>query len=216
MVPDLSSFLSIVSMANGLDSVSTVQAIRHIKDKVRGCELAPCPLDTAKGRATVAPSGESALDFSRYKWYTNSMNMQITEIVDAIADEAGNIEFEDSSSLVYENDGWVTLPEMEDPVRARNNCFGATHAIDEFIVTRIGVDADSSAHVVGTVFTDGKAHWANMICMPEADMVIDYTARQFDESVAVPLVLPVYEWAKWVSARVEQRYGAKLDNMIVH
>lgn len=144
------------------------------------------------------------------------MNIQITEIVDALAEEAENIEFEDASSLADEQGEWVTLTDMEDPARAGNNCFGATHAIDEFIVTSIGVDEDSSARTVEAVFTDGKVHWANIIRMPEADMVIDYTARQFDESVAVPLVLPVDEWAQWVSARVEQRYGAALGSMNVN
>lgn len=140
----------------------------------------------------------------------------MTEILEALACEADIIEFEDSSSLADENDGWVTLADMEDAVRAGNNCFGATHAVDEFIVTSIGVDEDSSAHTVEAVFADGKVHWANIIRMPEADMVIDYTARQFDKSVAVPLVLPVDKWAQWVSGLVEQRYGVALDSMNVN
>lgn len=123
----------------------------------------------------------------------------VATAVAALASRAHRIVVVDASALAADPHdvavpGPVTLADLSDPHRAAGNCLPATTAVTEHL-------RDLTDATLGTAeawFDSGHSrpgHVATTLALTDGDVwVVDFTARQFDPTCPVPLVVPVGDW----------------------
>ncbi|MGV8846097.1 hypothetical protein [Tessaracoccus sp.] len=128
-------------------------------------------------------------------------------------------EFPNSCPLFDEDEGeeqdWIRLGAMASPEYANNNCYGATHAVDELIVTQVGQEPGVGYGTVELEWETG-VHWANTLTCDRTAWVVDYTARQFNPALPFPYVAPLASWKDVIDGYVAAQYGAPASQTHLH
>lgn len=100
----------------------------------------------------------------------------------------------------YGVDTECTVADMADRLKATNNCWDASEAVLKRHLTDFQVYAERV--LVSGIQTPAGNHYAILCIKGEHEIIIDYTARQFDETVAYPLVIDAYQWQEWVESKI--------------
>lgn len=123
--------------------------------------------------------------------------------VTAYADE---LEFDDNSAL---EENYCTLAEMRDPSKALNNCFSASSAIVEELASEVRRDG-GELDLKTVTFEDESPHHAVRYAGPDGvGVVVDYTARQYDEALPFPLVLEEAKWEALIARKAHAKFGIR-------
>lgn len=126
----------------------------------------------------------------------------VSDLISDIESEAYLIEFPNHNSTSSED--WLSLEELiRNDKLCENNCDAVSGEIYNYLeetsphnhqeiseIDLIQLDYTKGAHVA-TSFTVGKQKW-----------VIDYTARQFDTTLPVPLVIPQDKWEELIDSYI--------------
>lgn len=97
-----------------------------------------------------------------------------------------------------------TLDQMSDGCIAEDNC----HYTTDFLLSGSLLDLIDAPHERSKVYVEcqhGQNHIAVLLKFPETgeSIVLDFTARQYDESVAFPLVLSKEDWFEFVKENID-------------
>lgn len=132
------------------------------------------------------------------------------DLVSYVLDEADHIEFLDHSPTGGQ---WATLTDMRQPARAGNNCWAATHALIEHLIEQIGLDPDQDIAAVELTYSAG-VHWAPVLRYATGEQVIlDFTARQFDPATTFPLTASLEDWKQQVDTWVHDLHGETTSDL---
>lgn len=150
---------------------------------------------------------------------TGSDFVEAVRVADQFADCAGDLFFDSDNGA---HDREVSLAEMADPEVAGNNCFAASTAVWQ----ELDDDPPSGYRplMIELATTnpespvDSGVHWAVVLQAPDgAEMVLDFTARQFDAGLPWPLVAPVDEWRGLILSRIRGKHGGEFSSeFLVH
>lgn len=145
---------------------------------------------------------------------------RVDEIVNQLADCGDDVWFASDNG---EFDRDVTLAEMADPDIAGNNCFAASSAIWADLESDPDLEESGWTPLMIELGTknpesakDSGVHWA--VLMKDRygrEIILDYTARQFDPDLPFPLVAPVDEWRGTILDRVRAKHGGELSSEYV-
>lgn len=151
----------------------------------------------AEGGVALAPADATEL----------AVPVRVAVIADLLLAGARGYWFRDES-YQPDDDDWepdlVNLALMDDPDLAVNNCHAASYAAWEAI-------DDADANIARLSFTTSTSmspvHFAPTVVDPETGRVwvIDFTARQYDQQVAFPLVEPLESWRGRIDGYVSER-----------
>lgn len=115
------------------------------------------------------------------------------------------VELADHSGLG--SDEYITLSELrENPETLANNCHAASLAIaeelegDEEVVELLSIN-----------YEDGYTHHAVSLKSPDGvEVILDYTAAQYDSSLPIPFVAERARWQSTIEDRVLKKHGTKI------
>lgn len=120
---------------------------------------------------------------------TRSILDDIRSNLDYIMEDVENIEVANHSAVGGE---WVTIADMADADIARNNCWAASNEIYENLEVEEYANI-AEVDIVGVV-AEGVSHYAVYLANEEEEVVLDFTARQFDPTAPFPYVVPLNVW----------------------
>lgn len=120
---------------------------------------------------------------------TRSILNDIRNNIDYIVDDVAEYEVANHSSTGGE---WVTVADMADADIARNNCWVTSNEIYENLDIESYADIEE-VDIVGVV-AEGVSHYGVYLANSEEEVVLDFTARQFDPSAPFPYVVPLKVW----------------------
>lgn len=125
---------------------------------------------------------------------------RVDEAVEEITDHAYEIEFLDHSAMAEEDD-WLTIRDLYNPEFAQNNCHAASCEVLEQVNFHSFINFDTSEIVV--VDEEWVRHYA--ICLKDGDeeVIVDFTARQFNATAEVPLIMEREAWLEWLRIQVD-------------
>lgn len=98
-----------------------------------------------------------------------------------------------------------TVADMEDGVKASNNCWDASEAVLERHLSDFQGCMEQA--FISGIQTPAGNHYAILCVQGSDEVIIDYTARQFDTDAPYPLIMDAWEWQDWVEGRIG-RQGA--------
>jgi hypothetical protein len=97
-----------------------------------------------------------------------------------------------------------SMTDLQDPVVAKNNCgivtaqlvkdvdFSSLH--EDFTVKFTGIQSPAGCHYGILLSMSGVPE--------EESVIIDFTARQFDSSSPIPLIMDCWEWQVWTESKL--------------
>lgn len=126
-----------------------------------------------------------------------SLLEQLMDNLDEIYCDAEEIEFLNHSDDEAE---YVTIYEMKNPDLARNNCAPASHQVIEDMALYLYADFDT----VTTISIDEPwiRHYAVCFTKGDEEVVLDFTARQFNPNAPLLMALPRSQWEQWLLSRI--------------
>lgn len=97
-----------------------------------------------------------------------------------------------------------TMDDLQDPVVAKNNCGIVTAQLVREI-NFSSLHEDFTAKFTG-IQSPAGCHYGILLSMKglpeEESIIIDFTARQFDSSSPIPLVMDCWEWQLWTESKL--------------
>lgn len=121
---------------------------------------------------------------------------QLLNNLDEIYDDAMEIEFLNHSNS---DDEYLTVYDMKSPDLARNNCAPVSWQVIEDMTLNLYATFDS----VETICIDEPwiRHYAVCFTRGSEEIVLDFTARQFNCNAPLLMALPRAEWEQWLLSR---------------
>lgn len=122
-----------------------------------------------------------------------------------IHDDAHEVEFANHNSD-YDDD-WMTLGELlEHDAYYRNNCDPLSGELCEYLTSAMSPDDEFENVSTVHLFYGSGIHAAVRLEVEGEPWVLDYTARQFDTSLPVPLMLPQHKWEALIDHHIWTAY----------
>lgn len=118
-----------------------------------------------------------------------TMESKVQHWVDTVTSCAGTI-------YVMTSNGMRSLEAMSDGDAARNQCWKVAKAVTALAVKIPDVGADFTG-----LSSSKGSHYATMIHWADTEIIVDFTASQYDPEAPFPLVADKRVWEHWV-----QRY----------
>ena len=124
---------------------------------------------------------------------------KVHEAVDFILHDAEGLEYENYSTS--HSGQFVTLDLMAQPHIAADNCYATTDFLlnHPYLLDNITAMHERSSIVVVSEY-NGSSHSAVLLSFPDQSdrVVLDFTARQFDESIPFPHIASESEWIQFM------------------
>jgi hypothetical protein len=118
-----------------------------------------------------------------------------------IESEANTIEFPNHNAASGED--WLTLEELiENDNLYENNCDAVSGEIYNYLEEMASHYPEISKIDLVQLNYNKGAHVAVTATIDESEWVLDYTAKQFDSSLPVPLLVPRQEWENLIDAYI--------------
>lgn len=133
----------------------------------------------------------------------NALLREVLELEATISKEVRNLVFPAARKEMGAAE--YAVHQLADTAVARDNCHVSSEAIlngfnfaekltqVEAIVS--GIETPAGNHV-GVLLTRKTGQWS------EDNVMIDYSARQFDPDIAFPLIMDAWEWQEWVESKL--------------
>lgn len=125
--------------------------------------------------------------------------------IDEIMDDVSGLEVANHSSTGGE---WVSIADMADADIARNNCWVVSNEVYENIELEAYASIEE-VDIVGVV-AEGVSHYGVYLSNGTEEVVLDFTARQFDASAPFPYVVPLNVWKGYI----EHMTGKEMEIVI--
>jgi hypothetical protein len=122
---------------------------------------------------------------------------EVSDLISDIESEASSIEFPNHNHASGED--WLSLEELiQNDNLYENNCDAVSGEIYNYLEEMSNHYPDiTKIDLVQLDYTKG-AHVATSLELEGESWVLDYTAKQFDSSLPVPLIAPKKDWEKLI------------------